>query len=183
MSDPAPRFMTLEAFLEWDDGTDRRYELIDGQPVAMAPPSEVHGTLVASIIGVLSTRLPDRCRVVAEGGVVPNRRGNSYFQTDVAVSCSPLLPGSRWTAEPVVLVEVLSPATREHDRGTKVPAYRDVASVQDIVLVSSDARRVEHWHRQNGGWHVCDLIGEADLRLDSIGVTLPLADIYRSIGL
>ena len=77
MSDPTPRFMTLEAFLEWDDGRDRRYELIDGQPVAMAPPGEVHGTLVASIIGALSTRLPDRCRVVSEGGIVPNRRGNS----------------------------------------------------------------------------------------------------------
>ena len=41
MPDTAPTRMTVEQFLAWDDGTDRRYELIDGIPVAMAPP--VHG--------------------------------------------------------------------------------------------------------------------------------------------
>lgn len=37
MSDPAPQVMTLDSFLDWDDGTDSRYELVDGQPVAMVP--------------------------------------------------------------------------------------------------------------------------------------------------
>ena len=30
MASPAPKRMTLAEFLEWDDGTDRRYELLDG---------------------------------------------------------------------------------------------------------------------------------------------------------
>ena len=34
---PCPQRMTLAEFLEWDDGTDRRYELLDGMPVMMAP--------------------------------------------------------------------------------------------------------------------------------------------------
>ena len=42
--------MSLAEFLEWDDGTDTRYELIDGRPVAMAPPAEAHGTIVANIV-------------------------------------------------------------------------------------------------------------------------------------
>lgn len=37
MASHAPRRMTLAEFLEWDDGTDRRYQLIDGVPVMMAP--------------------------------------------------------------------------------------------------------------------------------------------------
>jgi Uma2 family endonuclease len=39
MAEPAISRMTLEEFLRWDDGTDARYELIDGFPVAMAPPA------------------------------------------------------------------------------------------------------------------------------------------------
>lgn len=45
MAEPAIRRMTLEEFLSWDDGTDTRYELIDGFPVAMAPPAEAHRIL------------------------------------------------------------------------------------------------------------------------------------------
>ena len=47
MASPAPKRMTIAEFLEWDDGTDRRYELLDGVPVMMAPSLEAHGELVA----------------------------------------------------------------------------------------------------------------------------------------
>jgi Uma2 family endonuclease len=40
MAEPAIGRMTLEEFLRWDDGTDTHYELVDGFPVAMAPPAE-----------------------------------------------------------------------------------------------------------------------------------------------
>ncbi len=38
MAEPAERHWAVEEFLAWDDGTDRRYELVDGQVVAVAPP-------------------------------------------------------------------------------------------------------------------------------------------------
>ena len=46
MAEAARRRWTLEEFLAFDDGTDRRYELFDGEIVAMAPTSDVHGALV-----------------------------------------------------------------------------------------------------------------------------------------
>jgi hypothetical protein len=36
MAMPNPQLMSLAEFLCWDDGTDRRYELVRGRPVAMA---------------------------------------------------------------------------------------------------------------------------------------------------
>jgi Uma2 family endonuclease len=41
-SRPEPRPMTVAEFLEYDDGTDTRYELIDGQLVAKNPPATKH---------------------------------------------------------------------------------------------------------------------------------------------
>ena len=32
--------MTVDEFLAWEDGTDTRYELVDGVAIAMAPPAE-----------------------------------------------------------------------------------------------------------------------------------------------
>ena len=43
MATLAPRRMKLAEFLDWDDGSDRRYELVDGFPVMMAPATEAHG--------------------------------------------------------------------------------------------------------------------------------------------
>jgi Uma2 family endonuclease len=47
MAEPAEKRWTVEEFLAWDDGTDRRYELVAGQIVAMAPPSEAHATIAS----------------------------------------------------------------------------------------------------------------------------------------
>ena len=50
MADAAKR-MTVAEFLAWDDGTDTRYELIDGRPVAMAPAAPNHSIIASKIAG------------------------------------------------------------------------------------------------------------------------------------
>ena len=42
MAEPARKLWTLDEFLTFDDGTDTRYELLDGRIFAMAPASDVH---------------------------------------------------------------------------------------------------------------------------------------------
>ena len=51
MAEPARRLWSLDEFLAFDDGSDTRYELFDGQIFAMAPTSDVHGALVARLHG------------------------------------------------------------------------------------------------------------------------------------
>ena len=41
--------MTVTEFLRWDDRNDRRYELVGGRPVMMAPLSCIHGVLAIAI--------------------------------------------------------------------------------------------------------------------------------------
>jgi len=60
MAEPAIRRMTLEGFLRWDDGTDTRYELIDGVPVAMAPPAETHRILAVRLVSRIDATLGSR---------------------------------------------------------------------------------------------------------------------------
>jgi Uma2 family endonuclease len=78
---------------------------------------------------------------------------------------------------------VLSPSTAVHDRGRKVEDYSRLPSVKEILLVSSEERRVRYWRRDGSRWIVEDLIGEAELRLEIVPDPIPLATIYDGSGL
>ena len=183
MAEPAEKRWTVEEFRAWDDGTDRRYELVDGHVVAMAPPSETHGTIVANLTGELRNRLKPPCRVVGEAGVVPADRNETYYQADLLVTCAPPERGRPHPLNPVLIIEVLSPSTAVHDRGRKVEDYSRLPSVKEILLVSSEERRVRYWRRDGRRWIVEDLIGEAELRLEIVHDPIPLGAIYEDSGL
>ena len=181
MASPAPKRMTLAEFLEWDDGTDRRYELLDGVPVMMAPPLEAHGELALALGAEIRARLRPPCRVISEAGIVAPDRADTFYVADLAVTCAPREPGRRMVVDPVLLVEVLSPSTGQVDRLRKIADYRTLKSVQEILVVFSDERRVEVQRRTADGWRVEDLIGKAATSLSCCDGPIPLAAIYRDL--
>jgi Uma2 family endonuclease len=183
MAEPAVQPMTLAEFLEWNDGTDTRFELIDGQPRAMAPSLEAHGTIIANLARHIGNQRKPPCRVVVEAGLTPVDRADTWYYVDLVVTCSPAERGARMVREPRLIVEVLSPSTAAHDRGVKLADYRRIASVEQILMVASEDRHVEVWRRSGDGWTVQDLIGDATLALLAIERALPLSEIYDGVVL
>jgi Uma2 family endonuclease len=181
MASRAPQRMTLAAFLEWDDGTDRRYQLLDGVPVMMAPAAEAHGELAAALAGEIRSRVKRPCRVISEAGITVEGRSDTYYVADLAVTCAPREPGRRMVAEPVLIVEVLSPSTELIDRLRKLADYRTLPSVQEILIVFPDERRVEMQRRTADGWRVEDLIGQASITLGACDGPIPLEALYRDL--
>jgi Uma2 family endonuclease len=175
--------MTLAEFLRWNDGTDARYELVDGRIVSMAPPNDAHGTVVASIGFEIGNQLRPPRRVATGAGILRPNRDDSYYVADLGVTSGPAADTRQHLPEPVLIVEVLSPSTEDHDRGRKVPDYREIPSLQEILVVASQACRVELWRREGDHWRVEDLIGEATVRLESCDVSIPLAAIYAGVDL
>jgi Uma2 family endonuclease len=174
--------MTVEEFLAWDDGTDTRYELIDGEVFSMAPPSPNHSLVAFNLGGEIRVRLKPPCRGFAEAGVRLENREHSFYQADLVVNCTDIYPGLSHVPDPMIIVEILSPSTNAHDRGNKLPDYRTIPSVREIVLVSSTAIKAEIWHRRGDEWQVVDVAGEgAVLRLPSLNIEIPLAEIFAGV--
>lgn len=173
--------MTLAEFLQWDDGTDRRYELLDGIPVMMAPTLEAHGELAAALSVEIGSRVKPTCRVISQAGIVIPERADTYYVADLAVTCAPRAPGRRMVDQPVLIVEVLSPSTGQVDRWRKVADYRTLPSVEEILVVFSDERRVEVQRRTPDGWRVEDLIGQAEIELSCCDSPIALEAVYRDL--
>jgi len=183
MADAAEKRMTVAEFLEWDDGTDRRYELVDGRVVAMAPAAPGHSVVVANLGAAVHTGLAPLYYAGTAAGVIVPDCDDAFYIADLVVSCSPLQPGAPTIPDPVVIVEVLSPSSVAHDRGRKLYDYRRLPSVQEIVLVSSEQRHAEVWRRRGARWEVEDLIGDATLKLESVEVAIPFTTIFADSGL
>jgi Uma2 family endonuclease len=186
MAEPAIRRMTLEEFLHWEDGTDTRYELIDGFPMAMAPPARAHGMLCARLAGAIDAALRSRrpCSAQTEAGIARPDRSDTCYVADVAVTCRPYQQGEQLVEDPILVVELLSPGTERYDRRTKVPAYREIESVNEILLIDSEAAYAEIFRRNGATWFSEIVQGrEAELNLSSIELRLPMAELYEGIDL
>ncbi|HME22448.1 MAG TPA: Uma2 family endonuclease [Acetobacteraceae bacterium] len=185
-----PPRMSVAEFLEWepDDRSGALWQLRDGEPEMMAPASDRHGSIQARLAQLLGVHLDARdgqCRVVTAPGVVPSERSeDNCLVPDLGITCAPPT-GAHLMHEPLVLIEILSPANVSRTRAN-VRAYMTIANLAEIVVLRSTAIAAEILRRgPDGAWpdqpDIVDAGGE--LRLDSIGFSTPLRDAYRTSGL
>jgi Uma2 family endonuclease len=173
----ADRPMTVAEFLAYDDGTPTRYELVDGAMVAMNPPHFAHAQIVQNVGTALQRSVPKPCRVYwSATGVATGDEGHTWREPDVVVTC--VRPEGPYVRSPRVIVEVLSPSTEKEDRTTKLDFYETLPSLDAVLFVWQDDRRVRLRVREGNGWVDLDLIGSGTVRIDALGVDLTLDEIY-----
>ncbi len=163
-----------------------KHEFHDGDIFAMAGASLPHDHITSNVHALLRTALrgsgcnafTSDLRVATPGGL--------YTYPDVSVICGTveLVPGRPDTAtNPVVLVEVLSDATRDYDRGKKFDLYKEIPTLKEYLTVEQSALLVEHWRRGTGSlWTVKrHTRPSAVVRLQTQRVPLPLTEVYREV--
>jgi Uma2 family endonuclease len=173
--------MTVDEFLSWDSGdrSGRLWELVDGEPVAMAPGSENHGALQGEIGGLIRDHLRatrSRCRLIVTPGIVPRLSSNRNFRIpDLGVTCSsPSI--ELMISDPVLLIEILSPSDVTAT-WRNVWAYTTIPTVAEILAVRSTRVEAELLRRQpDGNWPK-----EPEFLRAGDGVTLTSIDL--SVGL
>jgi Uma2 family endonuclease len=176
-SEPAERRMTVAEFLAWDDGTGTRYELVDGLLVAMNPPTPRHTEICENLGRALERQVRPPCRVYrAALGVALAETGRDWREPDLIVTCT--RPEGGFYAAPRLMVEVLSPSTEKDDRTTKLDFYERFASLEAILLVWQDERRVRLRLRGDGRWVDQDTIGSGTVLVPGLEVELKLDEIY-----
>ena len=181
--------VTEEQYLAMDRAAEIRSEFLDGEMWAMAGGSmrhaELHGNIYLELRNALrgSDRRPYASELRVR--VMPRRM---YAYPDVTVVCGkPQLADERQDIllNPAVIVEVLSPSTETYDRGAKFRYYLAIDTLKDYILVDQSRMRVEQYTRgADGAWTFRAYQQPQDaLKIDSIGVSLPLNRIYDHVEL
>ncbi|MEX1366728.1 MAG: Uma2 family endonuclease [Nannocystaceae bacterium] len=149
--------MSASEYLAWERLQLERHEYLRGEVFAMAGGSPRHNALSAAVIRDLGLAVRGSdCRVLTSDQRIVVWPGEHYVYADASLVCGAfeLAEGtSDVLANPRIVFEVLSKSTEAYDRGDKWAAYRRLPSLVEYVLVSQAVSRVEHFHREQAGWH------------------------------
>ena len=177
--------MTEEEYLALDRAAEYRSEYYDGQMFGMSGGTRAHSKIGGNIFAELREALRGKACGPANNDLrlrIPKSR--SYVYPDAMVLCGPESESAGKddiVDSPHLIVEVLSPSTEKFDRGTKFELYKTLDSCREYMLISQDEPHVELFSRQPGGWFLYEARGlEASIRIDSLGIGIPLAGIYEN---
>jgi Uma2 family endonuclease len=190
MASPSMGYVTPADYLAWERGIETRNEYHDGKIVALPSGNWPHNLIMSNLIYQFRTQLRGRpCEAYAIIMRLRIPARNLYLYADLAAVCgTPQFEDSATDTllNPTLLVEVLSPASENYDRGKKFAHYRTLPSLSEYLLIAQDEYRIDYYRREAGGlWFIGDARG-FDATLPLViggGCTLALADIYEEVAL
>jgi Uma2 family endonuclease len=181
--------MTVEEFYAFTDTRpdEEKWELIDGEPVLNASPSELHQRIVKNLSFALTTleRRPGTLWEILPGLGV---RVSETSRPEPDVLIIPISGGSadpqgRDRSDIITAFEILSPSTVSRDLRWKRTAYTGLPTLMHYVVIAQDAVDVVVFSRENGfAEQRLRSLGES-IELRSLGISVALSEIYRNTGL
>ncbi|WP_437317892.1 Uma2 family endonuclease [Sorangium sp. So ce385] len=178
--------LSPQEYLAFERSSPLRHEYADGEIFAMAGGTLEHSAVAANVIGELRSALQGRgCRVLTSDMRVKIAATRRYVYPDGAVVCSrPEFEDEQRDTllNPRLVVEVLSDSSEAYDRGEKFAQYRTLPSLQEYVLASQKAPRIEVFTRQPDGAWLLRIHGPGErAALSSLDCALDVDRVYLDV--
>src|SRR5258708_30954871 len=175
--------LSVAEYLEAEKDSPVRHEYIDGQIFAMAGASDRHNRIAGSLYNRLDDHRGDGpCEPFISDMKVWVSESVFYYP-DVVVACDGPGADAYYRKQPRLIIEVSSPGTERIDRSEKLLAYEQVRSLKEYVIVSQARVQVEVFRRRRGNRWSSQVLTDLndELRLESVGLTMTLAEGYRRV--
>ncbi len=180
------RRYSLDEYRAIEEKSERRNEYHDGEIVPIQGVTLNHSRIGGNILAYLTYLLRDSQFEPINSDLrlwIPEYKRGLY--PDVMVfDGEPQLNENRndEVLNPTLIIEVLSPSTADYDHKDKFRMYRSISSFCEYLLVAQDEVFIEKYSKQSQGWLLSDFNNlETSISLESIGVELPIAEIYRGV--
>jgi Uma2 family endonuclease len=181
---PERRVHWTEAeYLAFENASLTKHEYLDGEIFAMAGARPEHNLVATACVSTLHPLVRGRgCRAFNSDQRVYVPATGLYTYADGGVFCGQMTLHSDGMCllNPVLLFEVLSPATRDYDLGAKREHYRRIPSLRHILLIDQPERMIWHDCRSGGNWRSLT-VTQGSIDLTDLGGALDLDELYLPI--
>jgi Uma2 family endonuclease len=179
------KLLSVDDYLSGERSSSIKHEFVGGVVYAMVGASNRHNLIASRILVAVGSRLRG----------VPCEAFNSdtkirlqfpthvrFYYPDVSVVCRQNALSDPFQDSPAIVFEVLSHRTRRADEGEKKDAYLSLPSLDAYVLVEQVAPVITLYRRTEQGFvREVHEGGETALPLQTIGISLPLVEIYHDL--
>lgn len=186
--------ISVTAYLENEKVSDLRSEYIDGHCLPIIGGGRAHDLLCARLARLLRQGVAEAgCKLYRASFKVRIRSGDAerFYYPDFQVAsdtpscgeqpCVERIEQPDYLESPKLVLEVLSPTSKERDRDVKATDYQQIDSLQELVLVSDDSECIEIRRRDNG-WAVETYGCGERFSLQTIATELAVTDIYEVLS-
>ncbi|WP_020505268.1 Uma2 family endonuclease [Lamprocystis purpurea] len=176
-------FISVDDYLAGETLALVKHEYVDGEVFAMAGATEQHVTITLNVAAMLRAHVRGGpCRVYMADMKLRVEAARAFFYPDVFVTCDPADGARPLVKERArIVIEVLSDSSEAYDRGGKFASYRQLATLEEYVLIDSRAPAVEVFRRHPEGWMLQSVPANGPLRLHTLGFACALEAVYEDV--
>lgn len=179
------KFYTIEEYLEMENAALEKHEYYKGEIFAMSGASARHNIISINVIGILINALKGKsCQPYGSDMRIHIPENSLFTYPDISIICGDVVSSNedeKTAIEPSVIIEILSPSTRNYDRGEKFMLYRAIPALKNYILVDSESIHVEHFAiNKEGLWQLKEhnKIYE-EIFIETLNVSLLMEDVYE----
>ena len=180
---------TIQEYLEMERPSITKNEYYKGEIFAVAGVGARHNIIFSNLFGEIAYRLKGNpCAPYGSDMRIHIPENTLFTYPDISIVCGDIIPSPEdkdTTIRPAVLIEILSPSTRNYDRGDKFKLYRDIPTLKEYILIDSEAIGIEVFRINSyGHWVLEEYKSPADsLAIKTVRLSIPVQDIYNKTKL
>jgi len=193
MTQAKPRFRTIEEYLDYDDGTDTRYELVDGELVELPNEKQINLEIARFLLVYFVTRLNlsiervgDKQQIIVKSPYAKFREPDLTViseETRAAMGEGSMIPLE--IPAPLLVVEVVSegePGERNYDRDyVEKPREYAARGIPEYWRIDPDRAVVAVLTLENGVYQTQEFRGNERLATKTFsGLQLTAEQILRA---
>jgi Uma2 family endonuclease len=182
-----PKTISLEEYRNLETIAEVKHEYHDGEIIEMTGVSINHNSILINLIVLLKLALRGTNYRLQSSDLrlwIPQYNRGLYPDLMI-IAGEPLFSDNRndEILNPCLIIEVLSPSTSGYDRGDKFRYYRSIPQLNQYLLVSQGEILIESYSKtSDNNWLLQEYTpARGIISLDSLGISLNLADIYEGI--
>ncbi|WP_316823969.1 Uma2 family endonuclease [Pedobacter miscanthi] len=144
------RRYTVEEYLEMEKEATVKHEYYQGEVFAMSGAGNNHNQIFSNVFVEIGINLKGKACSPYGSDMRMNIPENTLFTyPDISIYCNGLTPSDvdqETFISPIVIIEILSPSTKNYDRGKKFNLYKDIPSLKEYIMIDSESVSVEAYY-------------------------------------
>jgi Uma2 family endonuclease len=181
--------LSVEEYLQFEKESVEKHEYYRGEIFAMAGASSRHVKIHSNLfIGLGSLLKGKQCQPYGSDLRIHIPENTLFAYPDLLVICNDLISSDLDQDSfvlPTIIFEILSPSTKQYDRGEKFRLYRDIPSLKEYILIDSESINIEAFRiNEKGFWELHEYKTiDGTLVLPFFQISIPVKGIYEGTKL